>query len=115
MRRALGLVAVLLLCAAVVEVAAQTGSRAIVTRTYDCTTAITTLASSNPNRLNLTLINTGTIHVGLSGQMHSAATIAADGFFTLHSGAAIELANFTGGLVCTAAGPARLGIIEELR
>lgn len=97
------------------EAVAQTGSRGIVTRIYDCGTTLTTLASSNPNRLNLTLVNVGTIHVGLSGQMHTATTINADGLFTLHSGSAIEFKNYTGGLVCNAAGPVRVNLIEELR
>ena len=116
MRRALALAVALLLGAAAVEVAAQgTGSRGIVTRRAACGTTLTTLSASNPNRLNLTLINVGTIHVGLSGQMHSASQINADGFFTLHSGSAIEFANFTGGLVCAAAGPVQVDVMEEIR
>ena len=116
MRRLLAYAAAILLCAGVVEVAAQgTGSRAIVTRFHNCGTTLTTLASADPNRLNLTLINVGTIHVGLSGQMHSSATINANGWFTLHSGSAIEFANFTGGISCTAAGPVRVDVLDELR
>lgn len=118
LRFAIVAVAIVLLSAAALEVAAQgsgTGSRGVLTRVYTCGTTLTTLASSNPNRLNLTLINVGTIHVGLSGQMHSGATINADGLFTLHSGSAIEFANYTGGLVCNAAGSVRLNVIEEIR
>lgn len=91
------------------------GSRAILTRAYTCTTAITTLTSANSNRVNLTLINVGTIHVGISGQMHTNATLAADGFFTLHVGSSMELANYQGGLACTAAGSVQIHVMEEVQ
>ena len=102
-----------LLVAAVLLSSAGAGTREILTRTYDCSTAITTLISSNANRRTLTLINVGTIHAGLSGQMHTNATLAANGFFTLHAGSTIELLDFQGGLTCTAAGAVRLGVMEE--
>ena len=64
-----GVVAVVLLLALagtlLIHRESPAGSRGLLTRLYDCSTAITTLTSANQNRRNLTLINLGTVHVSL--------------------------------------------------
>jgi hypothetical protein len=98
------------------EVWAQgTGSRGVMASRKACGTTITTLISANPNRINLTLINVGTIHIGLGGQMHTAAQLATAGFYSFHAGSALEFANFQGGLTCTADGPVQIEVLEEIR
>ena len=95
--------------------ASPAGSRVLLTRLYDCGSALTTLITSNPNRRTLTLINLGTIHASISGSgMHANATIVADGLFPLHVGSTMELQNFQGGLTCIAEGSVRLGVMEEI-
>jgi len=113
MRRAWALALAGVLLAGVTTVG-YAASRGLLTRTQACGTTIGTLTSANPNRVNLTLQNVGTIHVGVSGQMHANATLAANGFFSLHAGSVIEFSNFQGGLSCTAAGPVNVEVIEEL-
>ena len=90
-------------------------SRGVLTETRECLTTIGTLVNANPSRVNLTLQNVGTIHVGVSGQMHANATLAANGFFSLHAGSVIEFSNFQGGLSCTAAGSVNVQVIEEIQ
>ena len=120
MRRALLALTAALFAVAVITASASsqlTGTRIVTTRSVDCTTTIAAhLAVSNPNRLNLTLQNVGTIHAGIAGQDVSNTHLAARGFLTLHAGAAIEFANFQGGLTCLAGGGGTtIQILEEIR